>query len=85
MYRTSGKPIEMKNDFAAGFGALEDAEKAKKKAAKKAAKKAEREALAAEEAKNAPPVEEAPEASEPKASKKIDWGDCDSDEDLMGL
>ena len=74
----------MKNDFAAGFGALEDAEKAKKKAAKKAAKKAERDAEAAEAAKNAPPAPE-PVISEPKETIKMNWGDCDSDDDLMGM
>jgi hypothetical protein len=85
---SASKPISVKNAFADGFGAMEDAEKAERKAAKKAAKQAERDAVAAEEARNAPPVVAAPmPIFEPEKERvKLSWADCDEDDDdLMGM
>merc|ERR1711871_508068 len=85
MNRGTGKPLTLKNDFAAGFGALEEAEKQAKRDAKKAAKRAELEKAAAEEAARiaANPELQQKKAEEPK--RTMSWADCDEDDDVFGL
>lgn len=85
MNKGPSKPVKVENVFAQGFDALEEAEKKAKKDAKRAVKKAEREAAAAaaeaEAATNPQPVEEKPKVEK----KKINWADCDEDDDLGDL